>query len=411
MDLETELSRVLRDHAVADPVADPVAPVHSGMRRRRRRQRLQVLGSALAVMALAAGTATLVQDHRGGRTLPTPGTSTAVEVGPLVVTDVDLVGQAGFAIGRFHCDQGECTSLLVSNDGGATWARRTGQGLPPTCSETVCVQHVRFANDRVGYAYSRGLWITSDSGRTWSRITTAEVDDLTISGSTAYRVATQTPGCRPGCTYLVQSSEVGSVVWHTLRTEQASYAGFLSVHGDRLVLPFYVNHAGGSDAPNLVLRSLDGGRTWDTAADPCRPTTASPVSDVLAFDAGPDTTAVAVCSLRGNTGPSTVVRSTDGGSTWAARGTFAPFPTTALAVLGPDRVLAVEHVNGDEEHLMLSTDGGQTFARVATAADGEQFASLRFSSAADGTWLLRDGSGFQRTSDGGATWTTVRFAG
>ncbi len=413
MDLETELSRVLRARDTASPLGDPVPAVHKGMRRRRRQQRLQAAGAALSVVAVAIAGTAFVQDRRG----PAPqirATQPPTELpvsGPVAITDVALQGEQGFAVGSIPCSQGRCTVLLVSADGGATWSQRQARGLPTTCTDTACASHVRFADARVGYAYGHGLWVTTDAGRTWSTSPAVEVEALEISGDTAVRVVADQPRCQPGCAYRVQTAPVGSVVWRTTYgpADLSGNGVGLVRRGDRVVVTVLARVA---DQRTTVLRSTDSGETFTRDADPCSPRPAQAFSTVdLAL--APDGVAVALCAPRGAMNGAGGRVSTDGGRTFGGLLPLGPDATKAVAALSPEAFLAQVY-RGDALVMRRTDDGGATWKDVTQqeidANDGTaDRAELDVMSATDATWLLLDGSGFQRTQDGGLTWATVRF--
>jgi photosystem II stability/assembly factor-like uncharacterized protein len=402
MDVELELSRLLHARDTAVPVADPVPAVHAGMRRRRRAQRLQVLASAAAVVLVSAAAFAVVHD-RGGRGPQTPATRPPAVGGAVDVSDVAFVGEQGWAVGRIPCAQGECAVLLVSADGGSTWTRRAAHGLPVGCSSAACVDSVRFADTRVGYAFGHGLFVTSDAGRTWSQITTADVQALELSASTAYRVATAGAGCLPGCPYQVQSSPIGSVVWHTLTTVPGGTGVGLDVRGDRVLVTRYADRTG-----SQLVRSEDGGASWHADPDPC-----APDSETRDIAVGPEATVVALCAPGSSEGPASTRVSVDGGRTYAPS---RPLPTSSverITVLTPDTAVAVVHEHGGvDTQVVRTTDAGRSWEVVTDVVDPSsvRIVPVRFWTSTRGSWVAADGRSVHLTQDGGRTWSVVRFA-
>ncbi len=425
--LEADLQRVLRARAEVPARRDPVSDVHHGMRRRRRRQRLYVAATGLAVAAVAFGAVTVVGDHVGGPRAQTPASAgptvppTPVAVTePATVTDVEITGQRGFALGAGTCGEAPCTVLLISDDGGQTWSRRTAQGLP-ACSDTGCPDRVRFADDKVGYAFGRGMWITTDSGRSWSRVSSGEVEALELSGQSAVRVLATATGCAPGCGYVVQTSAVGSLLWTTTFTQPSgSWVGAgLAARGDRVTALFYGHTAGGSsDARTAVARSSDAGATWTTGSDPCSPEPFTPTleSDTRDLALGPNGVAVALCIARRADGPAGVRVSTDGGRTYGSLLTVDTDSPGAVVVPAA-RSLVLQGFRDQQLELVATSDAGSSWTTVAdqpapTDAYGSRTprTTLRFSSATEGTWLGTDGRSVHVTTDAGTTWTNYAFS-
>ena len=412
MDLENELRTVLRTRDTALPVADPVPGVHRGMARRRRRQRLQVMASFVVVAGLAGGAVSVVRHPSAVPPPVTPATEAptatpeAAALQGFSALDVTFVGDRGWALGTADCGGGRCTTQLVSTDGGATWTQRAARGL---CADG-CVRHVRFADDRVGYAYGPDLWITLNGGESWSKVASPEVQALEVVGDAAVRVVSTYPSCMPGCTYVVQVSPVGSLVWKTRYTSHGRGVGAELVRwGDHLVVTDHGNPAGGAmDARTRLALSTDGGQTWTPQDDPCSPgyVEGGPESDARLVALGPEGSAGAFCVQRTPAAPSGLRLSSDGGRTYGPQADASFDAADRLAVTGPRAaVVALGTV------LSRTTDGGATWTTVARAgANGDEGGTLSFSSPTQGAWLPPGGTSVWRTTDGGATWTEASFA-
>src|SRR6185437_4991708 len=109
-----------------------------------------------------------------------------------------------------------CPAMLHTTNAGTSW---TAVPNPPanvpinsSCAEP-CIQHIRFATDRIGYAYgSTTLLMTIDGGKSWSR-QPGGADALETLDGNVIRVSTQ---CLPGCPYRVQTAPIGSSSWHSV---------------------------------------------------------------------------------------------------------------------------------------------------------------------------------------------------
>ena len=422
MEIERELQRVLTTRELILPATDPVGEVHAGMRRRRRTQRVQVLSAGLGIAGVAIGATLLVNNPQAttpappasaGPTSKPPSDLTAVPAG-FTVQDLSFVTtQRGWALGTAPCGASSCTIQLVTTDGGSTWARRPALGLPATCTDT-CVRHVRFADARVGYAFGPSLYITNDGGSHWSAQSTSPVFGLEIAGGQVSRVVSKQAGC-PGCNFVTQTSNVGSVVWRTAFTSDQSLASAgLVRYGSRLAAPLFANPAGGAgDAHTTVLLSKDNGATWRSRQDPCSPPSSNAMSesDATGWSFGPQGLLVALCTNRMSDPGGTAVRlSTDSGTSFGPART-TPHLAVRVAAVRADR-LVVEAQSGGQDVLLLTTDGGRSWKQVASqpqpnGAVGGSF--LAFSTPRTGTWVGANMTTVWRTSDGGATWTAHPF--
>ncbi len=418
-DLERELQRVLRTRGTALPVTDPVGAVHSGMRRRRRAQRVQVLSAGLAVVAVAVVAALVGNPLSSSVAPPTPATQgpsprppsdlRAVPEG-FEAQDLSFVGtDQGWSLGTVPCGTERCTVQLVTTDGGATWVRRPAVGLPRTCMASACVSRVRFATARIGYAFGPSLYLTDNGGSTWSRFDSGEVQDLEIAGDQVARVVSTRPGCLPECTFAIQTAAVGSIAWRTTHTTTEPRLGAALVRrGTRLVAQLYGTTDGeASTATGPLVLSDDGGATWRVRADPCVQT-AVPGSGTSNVALGSDGVVVLLC--QGDPGQAAVRLSTDSGRTFGPARSV-PGRGQRLAAAGADRVV-VEAVRGERPVLQLTRDGGRSWTQVAvqTQPYGVAYGSyLAFATSAAGTWLSPDGTGVWTTSDGGESWTRRPF--
>lgn len=419
MELEADLSRVLRAHAVGSPVADPVAAVHAGMARRQRRQWLRAATGALAVLAVAGSAVWVVTepDRTSRQQLagaPVPDGFRADDLSWVSVED-------GFALGTAACAKGRCVHVLRTRDGGRSWVSTSGSGLPTGC-EGSCPTRVRFADRSTGYAFGHTLLMTTDGGATWTAQPGPVTYGLEVARGTAVRVVAR-EGC-PGCRFEVQRSAVGTTDWVTVQTsEELRSDAELARQVDQVVVALKANAAGGAaGAATGLLISPDGGSTWTRRDDPCQdPATVgnSPDETVAAHVVLSLTgEVVALCQRRGwrsNGGNSTVTVSGDDGVSFAPPTGF-PEATDASLFTGAGKgVLLAETRQGGNGDVVLqrSLDGGRTWAEVARTkqVDGATDAAyLAFSTAMVATWVPQPGGVVWRTQDAGATWTEHRFA-
>lgn len=461
-ELELELRRTLRDPArdVA-PGSDPVAAVHAGMRRRARGRTAAGVGTVVlslsaivAALLLSGGPVSLPDEPAITPTLapvvsPTVVASSSISPSPVVpsgvsgdgtsgapvvpraavpippagvdfaAVDVAFVGDWGWALGSASCNGVPCAAMRVTNDGGATWQ----PGLAPpaavipegtVCPERHCVNRVRFAGIRDGYAFG-GSQFTSSVGLTWQLTDSPSVHALEPGNGGVIRVVTSTEGCPPSCSFVAQRSEVGSSKWTDLKNPFLSgVRARLLRQGDDVYVIADQNRAGGVDAHAQIIVSHDNGASWQRRADPCTPIEPGDKGEFDATDAavGADGTVVLLCTRRGDSGfrQHNVRVSTD-----AAR-TFGPGRILQSGAAGHIGVASAKSIvvsagRGSTIQLLRSTDGGRNFTTVLTRERTGPVTDrlLGFSSAGSGSWIDGDGTSIWRTTDAGKTWTERLF--
>jgi photosystem II stability/assembly factor-like uncharacterized protein len=135
-----------------------------------------------------------------------------------------------------------------------------------------------------------------------------------------------------------------------------------------------------------IARSMDGGATWTSVAPGIPDTRLEAV-----WGSGAD---VLVVGERG-----TLLRSSDGGETWAAASSRVQTTFRGVTGTGASRIVA-----GDDGTILRSADGGSTWARVATPV---RQALHGIHSAGDIVVAVGDAGTVIRSADGGATWSGV----
>jgi photosystem II stability/assembly factor-like uncharacterized protein len=251
-----------------------------------------------------------------------------------------------------------------------------------------------------------GLLLSDDGGGTWrwvcTTVTGARMTEdptlvVTPDGSiVAALFDGLARGTGDGCAWQFPERELTDVVV----IDQAA-------HPTNPEALFAVTSSGGID--NSVYASTDQGLTWAPTGDPIEPILFEAIA-VAPRDPSRIYLSGAYPPMRDVPRMPFVHRSTDSGVTWE-RFAFADFGMNdrnihLLGVDPNDAAHVLMHVQSeDDDRIVRSTDGGETWAVVASMPSVEGFAWSE-----DGTtaWVGGDeGSGLWRSDDGGATFARI----
>jgi photosystem II stability/assembly factor-like uncharacterized protein len=331
------------------PAADPVDRLLRGMTPRHLGPFL--FGGRITALAaprpyrktLYAGTAGggVWKTTNGGVTWRAVSDSTgALTVGDLAVAPSDSnVLWVGTGEKNSLRSQGWGNGVWKSTNGGRTW---TSAGLAETRTIGRVVVHPRDPNTvwvaALGHLWGtnpeRGVYKTTDGGRTWSRV-------LFVNDTTGFVDLTMDPS-NPDVLYAAG--------WHRLR-----------LGGTRIQ---------GVGAGSGIWKTTDGGRTWTRLTDAARrnglPTDRMGRIGLAVSAKSPRTVYAMIQVDRGVTsaavGPQGgVFKSTDAGATWAQVHDVQAVPHYFYNDIWADPSDA-EHLWVSGTYLMESTDGGRTFA-------------------------------------------------
>jgi photosystem II stability/assembly factor-like uncharacterized protein len=169
-----------------------------------------------------------------------------------------------------------------------------------------------------------------------------------------------------------------------------------------------------SGARNTVLRTTDGGATWER-----RPVLGADSLDFRSIRALDERTAFVASAGDGSAGQARIYRTTDGGATWTlvladtTKGVFFD----ALAFWDAAHGLALSDPVGGRFLVLATDDGGRTWRRPASmppARDGEGAYAAGGAAltvvAPSHAWFVTggpNGARIFRSDDGGRTWTVV----
>jgi photosystem II stability/assembly factor-like uncharacterized protein len=367
--------------------------------------------TSAAATSSAAPTTTAASSSHATSTSPT---STAPGVGPIPkdfqVNDVTFVGTVdGWALGSGQCFQRpsqRCTALLRTSDGGQNW---TSIMNPPasiggSCQE--CIEHIRFANETIGYAYGQNaLFMTSDGGAHWTPQAGGADALETLSGN-VIRV-TDTGGCPPGCSYRVLTAAVGSDQWQAVQLPGSASGDSVLLnrtgHAAYLLIQQHPAGGAGMQQPTLLTSSNDG-RSWSDPGTPCPQDPGRGEIDAQLMTTAEDGSVTLVCGVRGGS-PSGqfTVTSTNGGTTFrpGSRGAFSDLADALGAASG-----SVLLASADDTY--RSTNSGLSWNRLGAAGPG-RVSWIGFENASVGRAISGDYRTIWTTTDAGATWRPYRF--
>jgi photosystem II stability/assembly factor-like uncharacterized protein len=150
-----------------------------------------------------------------------------------------------------------------------------------------------------------------------------------------------------------------------------------------------------SNTPALLATS-DGGETWRPRAVPAD---VREIHDVFFVDETHGWITAALGEL--SSAMTGILSTSDGGATWGTQWSAAKTPVTALTFVDADHgwVAANPEAGGT---VMATTDGGATW--TATLTPGWALGTISFADARHGWVAGRQGGEVYATSDGGATW-------
>jgi photosystem II stability/assembly factor-like uncharacterized protein len=238
-----------------------------------------------------------------------------------------------------------------------------------------------------------GVFRSADGGQTWTdtnfpaRADETKVARLTMAPNGILFAATGT---------IIERSEDGGQSWTYLPNlptgfEVTALAASPNFAADGVVL------AGGNYATQQLLRSADGGKTWQTVFDGGSVEGASDVA-TIAFSPNfaADGTVYAWLQYGG------LLRSTDGGQNWTLLpGDKSDVFAQTLAVSPDGRRLYLGALYGG---LYVSEDGGQSWQDLTGNIPGERTWSSALAFGPDGTLLLGTDIGVYHSLDGSQSW-------
>jgi photosystem II stability/assembly factor-like uncharacterized protein len=329
------------------------------------------------------------------------------------IRDLTFAGtDDGWALATADCPHrpGRCTAVLRTHDG-TRWRLLRWVSFD---------LQIRFANDRVGYAFGpSGFFMTTTGGRTWQRQPGGGIALETLDGNVV-RVVAHGSGCPAWCHVHVEIGAIGSSVWTPVAIPETfpnSLGGFgiSFARGGSDVYLLSQGHPAGGETPaySTLYRSTDDGHTWQAVGEPCPQVTREVDSLVIGAAAG-NRVSVVCMTRRPHYGRLFVATSTDAGSHFTAGGMLPKSLSNAvlfhdIALVGDSTtVLALAGLDGGPApSLVLSHNGGATWRLARDVPGGIAF--VGFESSQVGRVVAQRGRSIWTTRDGGRAWTPTRF--
>lgn len=267
-------------------------------------------------------------------------------------------------------------TVLRTVDGGRTWQLRTIPG-----ASALDFRDIDAIDDRVAYVLSIGtgdasrIYKTSDGGATW-QLQFSNADPKAFFDAVAFWDADRGVAFSDSIDgqFVILTTRDGGRTWSRVATEALPAAlpneGAFAASGTNVAVVGrqHVWIGTGAASRSRVLRSDDGGRTWAIADTPLASGPSAGIFSIAFADARNGVVVGGDYKKEQEPGDHAAVTS-DGGITWTAaklsgfRSVVAPVPRT------PKSWLAVGPAGSD-----VSTDGGRTWTKI----DGPGFHTFSF---------------------------------
>jgi photosystem II stability/assembly factor-like uncharacterized protein len=274
-------------------------------------------------------------------------------------------------------------TMMISRDGGATFAD-SGAGS----GNWVSIKTSATGTDIVAAQYGGNLLISHDTGATWTTVpgaafTGQEYESVTMS-STGTRICAAVLSvsiycsANGGTSFATATRAAGAALTGGFRTLSASADGMVVLAGTQEGTAFISTNGGSTFAPLAVTGATGGFYRSAMSAD--------------------GNTIVLVGNTQFTSGSSGIWVSRDRGATWTNPYT-AGEDFTSVSMSGTGNVILVTASESNGGKLLMSTDGGATFAAVSNPPGGEtnwRTVSINPSAtraiAATGTFLQTNGN-------------------
>ena len=343
---------------------------------------------------------------------PSPSPSPAIAFKPASVTFVSP--NDGWALGSENCGKGLCVAEIErTSDGGRTW---TAAPAPSTKVSrpngqdggvSIVVSRLRFANTSDGWAFGPGLWATHDGGATWASLTVSGLPaDATVVALETARGVVHAVFYDGAQHFRIATSPVGSDTWTVSPLRIAVGAG--PVPAIQLVLSGDTGWILENDRTVTGGARLVGG-SWQSWKPACADVTGPAY---LAASSATDLIASCDVGLWATSEGNHLFVSTDGGSSFAKDASAVPISNAAGVATPDSSTIVIAGSDAQGPILLGSFDAGKTWSLVSRPAFAEGLVDLGFTTPSQGVVVTTSGAGTDRlfmTRDGGHTWSAVTF--
>jgi photosystem II stability/assembly factor-like uncharacterized protein len=322
--------------------------------------------------------------------------------------DFSFIGASfGWSLGQ-TCGDTTCTAHLArTTDAGHSWHALPDPGMSTSEDAQPAVKAIRFGNQEHGWLYGPGLWSTHDGGRSWKRLKLGGGDVVALEelDKTAWAVVQLCTG----------SGACGLSFWAAPMGSDTFVRRSYIPAAEDVRMEWQLVRAGSSsgwlsgwgNGGSKLLRTTDGGKTWAVIANPCAGTgNASYEQRLTRYD---NQHLWVVCGSDAASGSQKKVlfRTSDAGTHWGNRndGPFRGILADLFALGATQTALMATSHSG----LLRTTDGGVTWKVVADDCCDYGFGKIE---SIDFTHVWAIGFGANAifySADRGRTWGKFAF--